>query len=62
MFKYLVEQLPGAEIYAIVPLLIFFSLFIIIVFKAWKADHNYIRKMEQLPLDSSSSNGEDYDG
>ena len=62
MFKHIVEQLPGSEIFGIISLLIFFGIFITIVVMAWKSDKNYIKKMERLPLDSSSINGEKYDG
>lgn len=62
MFKHIVEQLPGSEIFAIISLLLFFGFFIAIVIWAWKSDKEYLKKMERLPLDSSSINGEKYDG
>jgi hypothetical protein len=62
MFKHIVELLPNSEIYGIVSLLLFFGFFVAIIVMAWKSDKNYIRKMERLPLDSPSSNGEKFDG
>ena len=62
MFKQLVEQLPGSEIFAIISLVLFFSFFITVIIMAWKKDKNYLRIMEQLPLDSSSGIGEKSDG
>ena len=62
MFKQLVEQLPGSEIFAIISLLLFFGFFITIVIMAWKKDKKYLRRIERLPLDSSPGNGEKSDG
>ncbi len=62
MFKHIVEQLPNSEVYAILSLLFFFGFFVTIVIRALRSDKNYIRKMERLPLESSSSNGEKTDG
>jgi hypothetical protein len=61
MFKYIVELLPNSDIFGIFSLLLFFGIFIAIIVMAWKSDKNYIRKMERLPLESSSSNGEKFD-
>ncbi len=62
MFKQLVEQLPGSEIFAIISLLLFFGFFITIIIMAGKKDKNYLRRMERLPLDSSPGIGEKSDG
>ena len=62
MFKHIVELLPNSEIYGIFSLLLFFGFFVVIIVMAWKSDKSYIRKMERLPLESSSSNGEKFDG
>jgi len=62
MFKQLIEQLPGSEIFAIISLLLFFGFFISVIIMAWKKDKNYLKRMERLPLDSSPGNGEKSDG
>ena len=61
MFKHIVEQLPNSELYAVLALLFFFTFFAIIVIRTVRFDKKFIRKMERLPLESSS-NGENSDG
>ena len=62
MFKYLFDSIAGIEIFPIISLLLFFGLFIGIVVWAIRADKNYLKKMEELPLDVSKNNGEQNDG
>ena len=58
MFQYLFDSIAGIEIFPIISLLLFFSLFLGIVFWAVRVDKNYLKKMEELPLDVSKNNGE----
>ena len=57
MFKYLFDSMAGVEIFPIISLILFFGLFIGIVIWAIRADKNYLKKMEELPLDVSNNNG-----
>ncbi len=62
MFKYLFDSIAGVEIFPIISLILFFVLFIGIVVWAVRADKNYLKKMEELPLDVSNNNGEQKNG
>ena len=62
MFQYLFDSIAGIEIFPIISLLLFFSLFLGIVFWAVRVDKNYLKKMEELPLDVSNNNGEQNNG
>ena len=62
MFKYLFDSIAGIEIFPIISLILFFGLFIGIVIWAIRADKNYLKKMEELPLDVSNNNGEQDNG
>ncbi len=62
MFQYLFDSIAGIEIFPIISLLLFFSLFLGIVFWAVRVDKNYLKKMEELPLDVSKNNGEQNNG
>jgi len=62
MFKYLFDSMAGVEIFPIISLILFFGLFIGIVIWAIRADKNYLKKMEELPLDVSNNNGEQDNG
>jgi len=56
MFKNILESVNGIEIYAISGLILFLVMFISVTVWIFKADKNYIRKMEQLPLDNNTEN------
>ena len=62
MFQYLFDSIAGVEIFPIISLILFFTLFIGIVFWAIRADKDYLKKMEELPLDVSKNDGEQNDG
>ncbi len=62
MFQYLFDSIAGIEIFPIISLLLFFSLFLGIVFWAVRVDKDYLKKMEELPLDVSKNNGEQNNG
>ena len=62
MFQYIFDSIAGIEIFPIISLLLFFGLFLGIVYWAVRADKNYLKKMEELPLDVSKNDGEQNDG
>ena len=62
MFQYLFDSIAGVEIFPIISLILFFTLFIGIVFWAICADKDYLKKMEELPLDVSNNDGEQNNG
>lgn len=62
MFQYLFDSIAGIEIFPIISLLLFFGLFLGIVFWTVRADKNYLKKMEELPLDVSKNNGDQNNG
>jgi cytochrome c oxidase cbb3-type subunit IV len=62
MFQYIFDSIAGIEIFPIVSLFLFFGLFLGIVYWAVRADKDYLKKMEELPLDVSKNNGEQNDG
>jgi len=62
MFQYLFDSIAGVEIFPIISLFLFFGLFLGIVYWAIRVDKNYLKKMEELPLDVSKNNGEQNNG
>jgi len=62
MFQYVFDSIAGIEVFPIVSLILFFGLFIGIVIWAIRADKDYLKKMEELPLDVSNNNGEQNNG
>jgi len=65
MIRELLEHIPGISSYPVISMIIFILLFVGIVYWAVKVNKSYIKKMEELPLDSSNSitnNGEQKDG
>lgn len=54
MFKHYFEQIQGIEIWPIISLTIFFSFFICLIIWVIKADHSYIQKMKEMPIDGKS--------
>ncbi|MBT8189388.1 MAG: hypothetical protein KJO50_06005 [Bacteroidia bacterium] len=51
MAKYILESVSQINWMGIVPLLIFFTFFVIMLISVLKKDKSYIRKMENLPLE-----------
>lgn len=56
MFSNLLTNIDGIYIYPIISMFIFIPLFVGIVIWAFRADKNYISKMENLPLENISEN------
>jgi cytochrome c oxidase cbb3-type subunit 4 len=56
MFKHYFEKIEGIDIYPIISLLIFFIFFVLLFIWVLKVDKQYIKDMEDLPLDRTQSN------
>lgn len=55
MIRNLLQSIEGVEIYPLISLVVFVVFFIVILIWMLRIDKNYIKKMEQLPLDSNSN-------
>lgn len=55
MYKQVLEQIDGVEIFPIISLVIFFIFFLFILGWVLTLNKNYISKMENLPLDDDSN-------
>ena len=53
MFKHYFESIDGLEIYPIFSLIVFFIFFVLVVIWSMKADKNYLKKMEEIPLENN---------
>ena len=58
MYSNILESISGIEFFGLVSLLIFFTIFILVLFWTIKIDKNYINKMKEMPQDSSKLNGD----
>jgi cytochrome c oxidase cbb3-type subunit IV len=58
MFGEIMSHISGITILPLIATILFFLIFIGIVIWAFKADKKYIKKMSELPLDSTMKNGE----
>lgn len=54
MYKSVLENISGVDIYPIVSLVIFFLFFTGVIIWVFKADKSYINKMGRLPLEIKS--------
>jgi len=55
MLRRFIENTEGADVYAIIGLIIFILMFAGIVAWVFLADKNYIRRMKNLPLEDDDS-------
>jgi hypothetical protein len=55
MYKYILERAGDLDWMAIVPLLIFTTIFAIVIIRAITAKKDFINKMASLPLDENDS-------
>ncbi len=62
MIRQVLEGIEGVSIYPIISLVLFCALFIGVVYWVVRADKNYLKHMEELPLDSSNNTGENKNG
>jgi cytochrome c oxidase cbb3-type subunit IV len=58
MLKDLFEAIPGISILALVPMIIFFLIFLYVIYWIIKADKKYLKKMGEMPLDLSKTDGD----
>lgn len=56
MFKHYFEIIDGIDIYPIISLLIFFIFFVLLFIWVIRVDKQYIKDMEELPLDRKQPN------
>ncbi len=50
----ILEQIGGVEIYPIISLIIFFSLFSVIIYLILTTDKSYFDEMKNMPLDTDN--------
>jgi hypothetical protein len=55
MYKDVLQSISGIDVYAIIALIIFILFFAIIVVHLARMDKNYLKKMEQLPLEPENN-------
>ena len=53
MFKHYFESIEGLDIYPIFSLIVFFVFFVAVFIWAMKADKNYLKKMEEIPIENN---------
>ena len=51
-FIHYLENISGVSIYPLTSLLIFFVFFIVLLWFVFKTNKDYLKKIEQLPLDN----------
>lgn len=56
MIRNVLQAISGIEIYPVISLLIFFTLFISVLIWFFKVDKAHLRWMEALPLDKQVNN------
>jgi cbb3-type cytochrome oxidase subunit 3 len=55
MIRNLLQSIEGVEIYPLISLVVFIIFFMVILVWMFRIDKNYIKEMEQLPLDSNNN-------
>ncbi len=55
MIRNYLQTIEGVEIYPLISLIIFVIFFVLMLVWMLKVDKNYIKEMEQLPLDSNNN-------
>jgi Ca2+/Na+ antiporter len=56
VIKELLQSIDGVSVYPIISLIVFVLFFAIILIWMFKVDKNYIKKMENLPLEKGEEN------
>lgn len=54
MFKNVLESIAGVEIYPVISLLLFFTLFGIVIVWFFRADKQRLQRISQIPLDEET--------
>jgi preprotein translocase subunit YajC len=55
----IMESIPGIQIFGVVALVLFFILFLFLIIRTWRADKQYLKKMSSLPLEQSTTHGDE---
>ena len=55
MIRNYLQSIEGVEIYPLISLIVFVIFFVVILVWMLKIDKNYIKEMEQLPLESENN-------
>jgi len=58
MFKQIFESMSDISIFGMIAMILFILIFIGVIVWVIRADKNYLKKMENMPLDSSNINGD----
>ena len=58
MFKQIFESMSDIGIFGLISMILFFLIFIGVIIWTIRADKKYLKKMENMPLDSSKINGD----
>jgi len=56
MHKELLQSIDGVSVYPVISLIVFVVFFAVILIWMFKVDKNYIKKMENLPLEKDEEN------
>ncbi|MBL8016269.1 MAG: CcoQ/FixQ family Cbb3-type cytochrome c oxidase assembly chaperone [Ignavibacteria bacterium] len=55
MYKQVLENIAGVEIYPVITLIMFFVFFLLILGWIFTLNKNYITRMENIPLDNENN-------
>jgi hypothetical protein len=58
-FIHYLETIAGIDIYPLISLIIFFVFFTLLLVYVYKADHSYILKLKNIPLDEAEPSSEE---
>jgi cbb3-type cytochrome oxidase subunit 3 len=56
MYKQILENIAGIEIYPVITLIIFFVFFLLVLGWIFTLNKKYITRMENIPLDENNTN------
>lgn len=56
MIKEYLQSIDGVSVYPIISLIVFVVFFVALLIWVFKVDENYIREMENLPLEKDEEN------
>lgn len=59
MYKQVLQNIAGIDIYPVISLLIFFTFFMGLVVWMFKIKKSYLTKMSHLPLENSNDNSQE---
>jgi len=62
MFENYLSSIEGVGIFPIISLLIFFTFFIALAIWAIRVDKNYLKKMQELPFETTKPQNNNFNG